>query len=164
MSPGALRTAPGEPPKPPQTTPGELSGYPWASKRTPGVVLGTSGPHFGTPGPFLPVFLTFPDLLFSLLFSFFSLFSRICCSFHPRFFYLFSSPILSARVSLRASLRSIQRFFINGTLNRRNPNISNLTYLTALLLTFRAPPLRNSSLASQPKSSCEPHRPSPMDP
>ena len=91
---------------------------------------------------FFLLFQTFSSLFSSL---FFFIFSRICCSFHPRFFYLFSSPILSARVSLRASLRSIQRFFITGTLNRRNPNISNLNYFTALLLTFTAPPLRNSS-------------------
>ena len=44
-SPGALRSAPGEPLEPPKTTPGAVLGDPWASKKSPGVVLGASGLH-----------------------------------------------------------------------------------------------------------------------
>ena len=59
--------------------------------------LGSLGASFWSPqGWFYLFFLTFPDLLFSLLVSLLSLAS----------FLVF---LLSARVSLRASLRSIQR-------------------------------------------------------
>ena len=47
--PRSAQERPRRDPKPPKTTPRELSGYPWASKNSPGVVLGASGPHFGAP-------------------------------------------------------------------------------------------------------------------
>ena len=102
-SPGALRSAPGEPPKPPQTTPGELSEYPWASKKTPGVVLGASEPHFGAPGARFTYFSHFskPFLLSSLLFSF-SLFSYML--------FFSSSVLLSFLVSHSLRSRLSSRF------------------------------------------------------
>ena len=98
-SPGALRSVPGEPQEPPKTTPRELSGYPWASKRSPGVVLGASGLHFGAPRAsftyYFSLFQTFSSL-FSLSFLisvimfilFSSLFSRLpslCSRLYSRF-------------------------------------------------------------------------------
>ena len=66
------------------------------------MVLGAWGPHFGAPRAslFFFIILTFPDLLFSLLFSFLSLFSRICYYVHPLV------SLLSALVSLLFSLFS----------------------------------------------------------
>ena len=98
-SPGALRSAPGEPQEPPKTTPRELSGYPWASKRSPGVVLGASGPHFGAPRAsftyYFSLFQTFSSLFFLsflisaiMLILFSSLFSRLpslCSRLSSRF-------------------------------------------------------------------------------
>ena len=106
---GALRSAPGEPQEAPESSPRELSGDLWASKKTPGVVLAVSEPHFGTPGASFICFSNFskPFLLSSLLFSF-SLFSYMLF-FTLSFLISFLVSLLSARVSLRASLRSIQR-------------------------------------------------------
>ena len=100
-SPAALRRAPAEPQEPPETTPRELSGYPWASKKSPGVVLGTSGPHFRAPRAsftyYFSLFQTFSSLFFlSFLISVImlilssSLFSRL--------------PSLCSRLSSRFSL------------------------------------------------------------
>ena len=104
--------------------------------------FGSLGASFWSPqGQFYLLFLTFPNVLFSLL----SLFSHICYYAHPLFFSLFSSPF-----SLLASLFALLFGLSNGSLllglqNPRNRDISNLIYLTAFLVTFRAPPLRNSS-------------------
>ena len=104
--------------------------------------FGSLGASFWSPqGQFYLVFLTFPNVIFSLL----SLFSHICYYVHPLFFSLFSSPF-----SLLASLFALLFGLSNGSLllglqNPRNRDISNLIYLTAFLVTFRAPPLRNSS-------------------
>ena len=58
--------------------------------------FGNLGASFWSPqGQFYLVFLTFPNVIFSLL----SLFSHICYYVHPLFFSLFSSPF-----SLLASL------------------------------------------------------------
>ena len=58
--------------------------------------FGSLGASFWSPqGEFYLVFLTFPNVIFSLL----SLFSYICYYVHPLFFSLFSSPF-----SLLASL------------------------------------------------------------
>ena len=104
--------------------------------------FGSLGASFWSPqGQFYLLFLTFPNVLFSLL----SLFSHICYYVHPLFFSLFSSPF-----SLLASLFALLFGLSNGSLllglqNPRNRDISNLIYLTAFLVTFRAPPLQNSS-------------------
>ena len=104
--------------------------------------FGSLGASFWSPqGQFYLVFLTFPNVLFSLL----SLFSHICYYVHPLFFSLFSSPF-----SLLASLFALLFGLSNGSLllglqNPRHRDITNLIYLTAFLVTFRAPPLRNSS-------------------
>ena len=104
--------------------------------------FGSLGASFWSPqGQFYLVFLTFPNVLFSLL----SLFSHICYYVHPLFFSLFSSPF-----SLLASLFALLFGLSNGSLllglqNPRHRDISNLIYLTAFLVTFWAPPLRNSS-------------------
>ena len=104
--------------------------------------FGSLGASFRShQGQFYLLFLTFPNVLFSLL----SLFSHICYYVHPLFFSLFSSPF-----SLLASLFALLFGLSNGSLllglqNPRNRDISNLIYLTAFLVTFRAPPLRNSS-------------------
>ena len=85
-SPRALRRAPGESQEPPETTPRELLGYPWASKRSPGVVLGASGPHFGAPRAgftyFSSLFQTFSSLFSSLFFLSFLVYVLVfaqCC-------------------------------------------------------------------------------------
>ena len=97
-SPGALRSGPGEPQEAPESSPRELSGDLWVSKRSPGVVLGASEPHFGAPRACFTYLSSFskPSRLSSLLFSF--SFSRICYYFHPLFFSLFSSLTLFAAV------------------------------------------------------------------
>ena len=109
-SPGALRRAPGEPQEPPETTPRELLGYPWASKRSPGVVLGASGPHFGAPRASFTNFTLLFQTFFSLFSSLFS--SLFFLSFLVYVFIFILSclfSLLSSPFSFRSSLRSFQR-------------------------------------------------------
>ena len=70
--------------------------------------FGSLGASFWSPqGQFYLVFLTFPNVIFSLL----SLFSHICYYVHPLFFSLFSSPF-----SLLASLFALLFGLSNGSL------------------------------------------------
>ena len=98
-NPGALKSVPREPHEPPKTTPQEHLVDPWASKRSPGVVLGASGPHFGAPR----VSFTLFPLLFrsrsSLVSSLFS--SPLFLSFFSRLSFMLScSPSLLSVSSL----------------------------------------------------------------
>ena len=69
------------------------------------------------------------------------------------------------RTPLRSGdLYKDQKSLLLGRPNPRNRLISNLSYFTALLFTFRAEPLRNSRSGQFAKSSRELRRPSPRDP
>ena len=101
-SPGALRSVPGEPQELPETTPRDLLGYPWASKKTPGVVLEASGPHFGAPRAifayFSLLFQTFSSLFSS--FFFFSFLVYVNIFILSCLFSLLSSPELERELEL----------------------------------------------------------------
>ena len=95
---------------------GRSAGMREAHSGYPGVVLGPSEPHFGTPRASFTYVPTFPEPLFSLLFSLLFLFSCICYYFHPLFsllcalvsllFSLFSSVFPAARRLSRSELGS----------------------------------------------------------
>ena len=101
-----LRSGPGEPQEAPESSPRELSGDLWASKRSPGVgvVLGASEPHFGAPRAsftnLFKLFQTFSSLFSSLFFLSFIVYV-ILLIFLSSFFSRL--PSLCSRVSSRFS-------------------------------------------------------------
>ena len=97
-SPRALWSIPGEPQELPKITPGALGGHPRASKRSPGVVLEASGPHFGTPRARLGQFFLLVQSLSALFVSLFYLASL---------FFSADTSLLSSVVSLQNALVSL---------------------------------------------------------
>ena len=99
-TPEELRSAEGGPrraPRPSQNHAQSALGEPWRVRKLSWGGFLRLGASFWSPqGQFYLLFLTFPNVLFSLL----SLFSRICLYFHPLV------SLLSALVSLLFSLFS----------------------------------------------------------